>query len=61
MGRGTYEHNYTQLDLPELAVRDADAAPVAIPLAAELTGDGPATVDVYCADNRAVLEQATAA
>ena len=48
-----YEHNYTQLDLPELAVQEGDAAPVAIPLAAELTGDGPAAVDVYCADNHA--------
>jgi len=60
MGRGTYEHNYTQLDLPELAIQEADAAPVAIPLAAELTGDGPAAVDVYCADNHALLEHAAA-
>ena len=57
MGRGAYEHNYTQLDLPELAVQEADAAPVAVPLAAELTGDGPSTVDVYCADNHALLER----
>jgi DNA modification methylase len=57
MGRGADEHNYTRLDLPELACEGADVAPVAIPLAPELTGDGPAAVDLYCADNRALLER----
>lgn len=55
MGRGAYEHRYTQLDLPELRALAADAAPVALPLAATLIGDGPPTADVYCAENRALL------
>jgi DNA modification methylase len=57
MGRGTYEHRYTQLDLPELRAEAADPAPVALPLAAHLTGDGPPTADVYCAENYALLAQ----
>ena len=60
MGRGAYEHNYTQLNLPELAAVEIDAAPVAIPLAPELTGPGPATVDLYCAENLALWQHMTA-
>jgi DNA modification methylase len=55
MGRGAYEHNYTRLNLPELAVEETDAAPVAIPVAA--SGDGPAAIDVYCAENCDLLGQ----
>ncbi len=62
MGRGTYEHNYTQLNLPALAVEDArDAAPVVVPLPDGLSGDGPAQVALYCAENLALLEQPGAA
>ncbi len=60
MGRGAYEHNYTQLNLPELAAVEIDSAPVAIPLAPELTGPGPATVDLYCAENMALWQHMTA-
>ncbi len=60
MGRGAYEHNYTQLNLPELAGAELDAAPVAIPLASELTGAGPAAVDLYCAENLALCQWMTA-
>ncbi len=60
MGRGAYEHNYTQLNLPELAAVEYDPAPVAIPLAPELTGPGPATVDLYCAENMALWQHMTA-
>jgi len=56
MGRGAYEHQYTQLDLPELAAPVTDAAPTEIPLAAELRGEGPADVDLYCADNLALIQ-----
>jgi len=57
MGRGTYEHNYTRLNLPELAVDAMDLAPVAVTLPANLAGVGPATADLYCAENLALLEQ----
>jgi site-specific DNA-methyltransferase (adenine-specific) len=56
MGRGAYEHNYTQLNLPALAAAAADPAPVAISLPAELAGTGPLSADVYCAENLALLE-----
>lgn len=59
MGRGAYEHNYTQLNLPELAAEAVDPSPVAVPLPAGLTGAGPAQVDLYCAENLALLEQMT--
>ncbi len=59
MGRGAYEHNYTQLNLPELTAEAVDAAPVAVPLPADLTGAGPAAVDLYCAENLALLQQMT--
>ena len=55
MGRGAYEHNYTQLNLPELTAETADPAPVALAVPADLTGQGPAAVDLYCAENRALL------
>ena len=38
MGRGAYEHNYTQLNLPELAVQTPDAAPVEVVLPVDLSG-----------------------
>lgn len=57
MGRGAYEHNYTRLNLPELSGDSFDTGPVAIPLATELTGGGPITAAVYCADNLALLER----
>lgn len=57
MGRGAYEHNYTQLNLPELATEATDPAPVAIPLPADLAGTGPAAVDLYCAENLALLDR----
>ncbi len=61
-GRGTYEHNYTQLNLPALAVTDAaDAAPFAVPLPDGFSGAGPAEVALYCAENLALLEQLGAA
>jgi site-specific DNA-methyltransferase (adenine-specific) len=56
MGRGAYEHNYTRLNLPELEAQTIDAAPVAIALPPELAGQGPATVDLYCAENLALLK-----
>jgi len=56
MGRGTYEHNYTQLNLPELTADAVDAAPLAVVLPPELTGPGPATADLYCAENLALCE-----
>jgi DNA modification methylase len=56
MGRGAYEHNYTQLNLAALATVVEDAAPVAVALADDLRGDGPAQVDLYCAENLALLE-----
>lgn len=55
MGRGAYEHRYTGLDLPELQAPTADSAPAPVALPATLAGDGPATADVYCAENRALL------
>lgn len=61
MGRGAYEHNYTQLNLPALVEAVRDPAPAAIPLPAELVGSGPITADVYCAENLALLEQYAAA
>ncbi len=64
MGRGAYEHNYTQLNLPELATAAVDAAPVrlALPPVLGLTaqGPGPVTADVYCADNLPLLQAMTA-
>jgi DNA modification methylase len=60
MGRGTYEHNYTQLDLPALAATGTDPAPVLLPLPAELSGPEAATVDLYCAENLALLDCMTA-
>lgn len=59
MGRGAYEHNYTQLNLPELAAAECDPAPVSIPLPPALTGSGPATVDLYCAENMALWQYMT--
>ncbi len=59
MGRGAYEHNYIQLNLPELAAVELDAAPVAIQLRPELTGPGPAAVDLYCAENLALCQYMT--
>lgn len=59
MGRGAYEHNYTQLNLPELAAEGADPSPVAVPLPADLTGVGPTQMDLYCAENLALLERMT--
>lgn len=59
MGRGAYEHRYTQLDLPDLKTNAVDPAPVLIPLSPELTGQGPATVDLYCAENLALLRHMT--
>ncbi len=56
MGRGAYEHNYLRLNLPALAAPPGDAAPTAVPLPAELSGDGPGEVDIYCAENLALLE-----
>lgn len=56
MGRGAYEHNYTRLDLPELTADVRDATPLAVPLSSELTGPGPAAVDLYCADNLALFD-----
>ena len=56
MGRGAYEHNYTQLNLPELVTGAADATPAALALSSDLTGPGPAAVDLYCADNLALLD-----
>ncbi len=59
MGRGAYEHRYTQLDLPDLRKSVVDPEPVPIPLAPELTGQGAVTVDLYCADNLSLLRQMT--
>ncbi len=56
MGRGAYEQNYTQLNLPELAIDAVDATPTAVALSSDLTGPGPAAVDLYCADNLALLD-----
>ncbi len=56
MGRGAYEHNYIQLNLPELTATGADPAPAQLSLPPELTGPGPVTVDLYCAENLALLE-----
>lgn len=56
MGRGAYEHNYKQLNLPALTEAVEDPAPVAIPLPDDLQGEGPAQVDLYCAENLALLE-----
>lgn len=58
MGRGAYEHNYTQLNLPELTRAGVDAAPVEIALPPALAGSGPITAEIYCADNLALLEAA---
>lgn len=57
MGRGRYEHNYTRLDLPELASAVTDPAPAELALAPEFCGSGPATVDLYCAENLALLQR----
>ncbi len=56
MGRGAYEHQYIHLDLPELATSAVDAAPAEISLATELRGEGPVGVDLYCADNLALIQ-----
>lgn len=55
MGRGAYEHRYRQLDLPELAVQVTDPAPMEISLPTALQGQGPIGVDLYCADNLALI------
>ncbi len=57
MGRGTYEHNYTCLNLPELASDATDHEPVVVPLPPALAGSGPARIDLYCAENLALLEK----
>jgi len=59
MGRGAYEHNYTQLNLPDLIGEMADSAPVALAVPDDLAGQGLATVDLYCAENRALLADRT--
>ena len=56
MGRGRYEHNYTQLNIPDLLAEEIDNTPVEIPLGPELTGDQPPAVELHCAENRALLE-----
>lgn len=56
MGRGAYEHNYTQLNLPALDEAAEDSAPVEVPLPDEVQGAGPVQVDLYCAENLALLE-----
>lgn len=55
MGRGAYEHRYTELALSELRAAAVDPAPIALTLPAAFTGDGPPTADVYCAENRTLL------
>jgi len=61
MGRGTYEHNYLQLRLPELELAATDRAPVAISLPPALAGFGPINADLYCSDNLSLLELQAAA
>lgn len=56
MGRGAYEHNYTRLNLTELASESVDAAPVEIPLSDDLSGAGQ-EAEVFCAENLALLQQ----
>ncbi len=53
MGRGTFEHNYQALNLPELRAAEPDARPVLLQLG---EGDQAARVqvDVFCGDNLAV-------
>ena len=55
MGRGAYEHNYTQLDLAGLQAADRDATPVEVPVPPELTGPDGAAVDLYCAESLSLL------
>jgi DNA modification methylase len=57
MGRGAFEHHYTQLNLPELTAQTPDPAPVEIPLPADLTGDAGVAATLYCANNLALLRR----
>jgi len=60
MGRGAYEHNYSQLNLAALAAEERDCEPAAVALPPELSGEGPPEVDLYCAENLALLDLMTA-
>lgn len=51
MGRGTYEHNYVALELPELRAPHADATPSAIAHNLTQPADAAPTVDLFCGDN----------
>ena len=42
---------------PSWRLTQSDAAPLAVALPSDLTGPGPATVDLYCAENLALLER----
>jgi len=55
VGRGAYEHNYTQLNLPELAVEAVDPEPLRVALPPEWAPAGGAQVDLYCAENLALF------
>jgi DNA modification methylase len=55
MGRGTYEHNYTQLSLPTLTASEYDRTPSEVALPPQLAGSGPPDVDLYCAENLALF------
>jgi site-specific DNA-methyltransferase (adenine-specific) len=55
VGRGAYEHNYTQWGLPDLASTVTDLEPVQMTLPRDWTATGPAQVDLYCAENLALL------
>jgi DNA modification methylase len=61
MGRGAYEHNYTRLNLAALDEPAQDVAPVEIALPEGIGGDGPTQVEVYCAENLALLDLQAAA
>ncbi len=55
MGRGTYEHNYTNLELPELVTDASDVVPTPISFPHFPPSIGSATADVYCAENHALI------
>ena len=56
LGRGAYEHDYADSTFPSWHSTRRNAAPATVTLSPELTGPGPAGVDLYCAENLALLE-----
>lgn len=53
MGRGSFEHNYQALNLPQLRTNDVDAIPVALPFPPS-NSTTSTEINLYCGDNLAI-------